>query len=361
MEYNITYRQKDGGWQYIISFKQNGKWKQKSKQGFRTRAIAKKAADDRLDKMKEEFELESTMNEEYSGITFSEFKKIYLRDKEIHRENNTIINYTTALNHFVKIENMQMKDIHFINIQECINEMVKSELNINTIKQYIARAKNLFAAAVKPYSVIIKNPIDSNFLIPTAKQETKIKALTKSKSDELLEKIKPETDYIICLLAATTGMRLGEILGLCEHDIDTTASTIKVHRQWKKLKNGNHGFGTVKTKNSNRTIPASPNTMKEIIEYMKNNNVKDFNRRLFPGRDTSTTSVRLSLKFKRLGFDNSVHDLRHTYATMLIANGVDFKTVSNLLGDTVETVMKTYSHFTSDMTEKVTKKINAIF
>lgn len=33
MEYNITYRQKDKGWQYIISMKENGKWRQvKSKQ-----------------------------------------------------------------------------------------------------------------------------------------------------------------------------------------------------------------------------------------------------------------------------------------------------------------------------------------
>ena len=35
MEYNITSRQKDKGWQYIISYKdKNGKWRQKSKQGF---------------------------------------------------------------------------------------------------------------------------------------------------------------------------------------------------------------------------------------------------------------------------------------------------------------------------------------
>lgn len=361
MQHNITYRQKDGNWQYIISYKQNGKWKQKSKQGFRTRGLAKIAADKRLDELKENLELESTINEEYSNITFSEFKNIYLRDKEIHRENNTIINYTTALNSFEKIEDIKMKDIHFIDIQECVNEMVKKDLSPSTINIYIARVKNLFTAAIKPYGVISKNPIDSKFIIPSPKHETKIKALTKSELDELLNKIKPQTDYIICLLAATTGMRLGEILGLCEPDIDTVASTIKIHRQWKKLKNGDHGFGTVKTKNSNRIIPVSPNTMAQLVKYINNNKVKDLNRRLFSGKDTSTTSVRLSLKFKRLGYDNSVHDLRHTYATMLIANGVDFKTVSNLLGDTVETVMKTYSHVTSDMTEKVTKKINSIF
>ncbi|MDU7714688.1 MAG: Arm DNA-binding domain-containing protein, partial [Clostridium butyricum] len=42
MEYNVTYRQKDKGWQFIISYKDyNGKWRQKSKQGFKTKKEAK--------------------------------------------------------------------------------------------------------------------------------------------------------------------------------------------------------------------------------------------------------------------------------------------------------------------------------
>lgn len=40
LEYNITYRQKDKGWQFIISYKLDNKWKQKSKQGFRTKSDA---------------------------------------------------------------------------------------------------------------------------------------------------------------------------------------------------------------------------------------------------------------------------------------------------------------------------------
>ena len=41
--------------------------------------------------------------------------------------------------------------------------------------------------------------------------------------------------------------------------------------------------------------------------------------------------------------DISIHDLRHTYVTILIKNGFDFKTISELIGDTVEMVIKTYS------------------
>lgn len=42
MQHNITYRQKDKGWQYIISYKDaKGSWKQKSKQGFDMKKTAK--------------------------------------------------------------------------------------------------------------------------------------------------------------------------------------------------------------------------------------------------------------------------------------------------------------------------------
>lgn len=45
MQYNITYREKDKGIQYIISYKdRSGRWRQKSKQGFAKMSEAKKAA-----------------------------------------------------------------------------------------------------------------------------------------------------------------------------------------------------------------------------------------------------------------------------------------------------------------------------
>ena len=59
--------------------------------------------------------------------------------------------------------------------------------------------------------------------------------------------------------------------------------------------------------------------------------------------------------------DNSIHDLRHTYATKLLANGVDIKTVSALLGDSLPTVLKTYVHFSDDMRLKAADKVADIF
>ena len=54
MQYNITYREKNKGIQFIISYKLNGKWKQKSKQGFKSKKEAKKVADKTLNLLKQD-------------------------------------------------------------------------------------------------------------------------------------------------------------------------------------------------------------------------------------------------------------------------------------------------------------------
>lgn len=57
----------------------------------------------------------------------------------------------------------------------------------------------------------------------------------------------------------------------------------------------------------------------------------------------------------------SVHDLCHTYASMLFGNWVDFKTVAELMGDTVKVIIDTCSHFTWDMMANAKKAVNNIF
>ena len=72
MQYNITYREKDGGWQYIISYKTGSikRWMQKSKQGFKTKRDAKRAADEALEKLKDD----KVINE---VLVDTETKKLY--------------------------------------------------------------------------------------------------------------------------------------------------------------------------------------------------------------------------------------------------------------------------------------------
>jgi integrase len=57
----------------------------------------------------------------------------------------------------------------------------------------------------------------------------------------------------------------------------------------------------------------------------------------------------------------TIHELRHTYATILISNNIDFKTTAGFLGHDVQQTIKTYSHVTDEMKKKATDTISKIF
>ncbi|MGG7059270.1 tyrosine-type recombinase/integrase [Clostridium tertium] len=64
---------------------------------------------------------------------------------------------------------------------------------------------------------------------------------------------------------------------------------------------------------------------------------------------------------KKLGYNLSIHEFRHTYATTLISRGFDFKTVAKLMVHDIEQTMKTYSHVTDDMLNNATNVLAKIF
>ena len=84
-------------------------------------------------------------------------------------------------------------------------------------------------------------------------------------------------------------------------------------------------------------------------------------KEMFQLENNEILTNNLKNTYKNLGYDISIHELRHTYATMLISNGVDFKTAAQLLGHDIEQTMKTYSHVTNDMISAASKIINNIF
>lgn len=367
MEYNITYREKDKGIQVIVSYKDlNGKWKQKSKQGFKKKSDARRHADTIIDNLKETLQLQKKLDTENAGMTLRKFSDMVINNRSLYCEKNTVIHYQQGVDAFGDILDMAMEDINSAHIQGCIDKLIQEGYEPSTISIYTRIVKSLFKVAVKPYRIIAENPFTAgDIIIPKVEKSTEIKALTKSKLDALLEdlkKAKNQKDYIISLIASSAGLRIGEIEGLCEPNIIKDNPAIRVTRQWKKKKDGSYGFGKVKTSNSVRTVPISRNTLTEICKYIDEQKIKDIGKRIFwQDKNTASTSSRLGRKFKKKGFDISIHDLRHTYATMLIGNGIDVRTVASLIGDTVEMVTKTYLHTTDDMIKRASNVIEKIF
>lgn len=355
MEYNITYRQKDKGWQYIISYKVNGKWKQKSKQGFKNKKEAKPYAEIALQELKNNLNL----NQELKDITFEEFKDLYIEHISLYMQENTIKLYHMALKHFESLYKLEMNRINTLHIQSCIDKMVVAGLSYGSIKTYKNRITSIFNSAVTKYNILSISPA-INLEIKTQKEPSKKRALTDNDLKDLINKTQNMKYKVMFSLAGMCGLRLGEILGLKWDKIDFKNNTITIDTQWKNLPNNSVGFGELKSANSYRTVPMPPLVRKLLLQW-KSNSITDIHNRVIIYKNVTGLTSLLKNYIKKIGYDLSIHELRHTYATALISNGVDFKTVAKLMGHDIEQTMKTYSHVTDDMLNNATKLLSKIF
>lgn len=365
MDYNITYREKDGGWQYIISYKDDKKWRQKSKQGFEKKKDAKAAAEKHLDELRKEMELTSKVEPQYKGITFGKFAEDLIECEKPHKTANTIMTMESAEEKFNDMKNIPIVELKNSDIQKCVNKMLENGLKISTIKTHLAKIKYILNQAVVPCRIILISPMqDIKLPAMQYREESVVKALENHEIQEFLNLLKSKKTtlkyYYLCFFALSTGLRRGELLGLTWDNVDFKNREVHVVRQWKLLDDGKEGFGTLKKKNSKRVVPVSENTIEILSEYRKVFNVVNIDNRIFPlSAEVLTTNI--SSISKKIDFKVNIHMLRHTYATNLIANGVDFKTAAAILGHDVEMTMRVYSHVTNDMMKKAAEKINNIF
>ena len=147
-----------------------------------------------------------------------------------------------------------------------------------------------------------------------------------------------------------TGLRRGELLGLKWEDIDLEHGELRVKRQVARI-NGEVVEAPLKTKNAYRTLPLSEDTIQILKVQKKKVGQSPW---VFPsptGGPISPDSVgnMLHRVLKRAGLSRiRFHDLRHTFATLALQNGVDVKTVSGMLGHySAGFTLDTYAHVTT--------------
>ena len=150
-------------------------------------------------------------------------------------------------------------------------------------------------------------------------------------------------------LELATGLRRGELLGLHWEDIDLEQQTITVRRQVVRI-NGQVVKAPLKTKNSYRTLSIGA----DAVEILRQQKGKVGGTYVFPsptGGPISPDSVlhMLHRVLNRAGLPKvRFHDLRHTFATLALQNGVDIKTVSGMLGHySAGFTLDTYAHVTT--------------
>lgn len=169
-------------------------------------------------------------------------------------------------------------------------------------------------------------------------------------SENHRQAVKNASYGIMVVLAIMTGMRRGELLALTWDDIDLSNRKIHVNRAYK----ADCSLGKPKTKTSRRVISISSETvaiLKRYKAYQDALNLEGDWNGLFRKKDGTMESANAFEHWWRKwaddnGFKNLLfHGLRHTHATLLIANGVDIKTVQTRLGHSSAMItLDVYSH-----------------
>lgn len=383
---------------YEIEVTVDGKRYFDSKKGFPTRTEAKevgKAKELELkNKVKTGHDIEQLINKEKSKLKLSELFDLWLNAKKSSISPKTYIFYSDYCKMILKaFGDPLITKIKSEKIELMINQLHDKSISSSTIRHYY----NIL-------NIVFNWAIDRNYLaVNPCKKVDKPKKSNKTmmvydeeQLKKLLDRIKGMTCYVPVMLAATTGMRLGEICGLRWGNINLDNGYLEVKEQLQEV-NSELELLPLKTASSKRKIILLDYTITALRElketqnnnkdYLKDsynkldfvvcmNDGKPYNpsyvggnyRRLLSGSTKKTKrkdgSIKVT-KIKSISEELNIpvirfHDLRHTHATLMLKANIHPKIVSERLGHSdIKMTLGTYSHVLPDMQEQAIKDLNS--
>ena len=165
-------------------------------------------------------------------------------------------------------------------------------------------------------------------------------------------------------LELVSGLRKGELVALRWDDLDAKNRTISVSKQYIRNPNGEIVLSRPKTEASVRRVSIPQEAVDLLIQEHDKHPDSPY---LFPSSATGEmyhpdSVVNLHKKILKDAELPHIrfHDLRHTFATLALQNGVDMKTVSSMLGHyDAGFTLRTYTHATRQMQDDAAEKIGS--
>jgi len=209
---------------------------------------------------------------------------------------------------------------------------------------------------------------------PKIRQE-EITPLDAEQARRFLHAARGDRFKALYVLSLTTGLRMGEALGLRWSDVDLDAGTLRVNRQVQRMREGG-GLVFSEPKNASRRTVDLPQRAVEALrshrkqqaeEKLRAADYGDAGLVFATGKGTPLDAQNIINRFFKPLLtraelpDIRWHDLRHTYATLLLARGTHPTYVQKSLGHaSVQLTLDRYSHWMPSMGRNTAEGIDEV-
>jgi integrase len=313
-----------------------------------------------------------------SGETFGDLMTKWLQDKRSTVRYNTWKSYAWLVNLYLipylgNIKPDKLKPAHF---HELYHEILSDKLSSTSIRKLHTIVVNALNRAVT-WGKISRN-VAAVVELPKKKRTT-FEVWNEQQLDTFLAEAKDSIYYVLFHVAANTGMRQSELLGLKWSDVDFENKTISVRQALTLDEGGGYSINNTKSVSSERSIALFPDTVELLKQHYDQQLIqKQQAGELYKDRglvfQTSTGKPivpqhvrrvfqrilkRLQVKWTNGSLPVHVpiirfHDLRHTHATLLLKKGVHPKIVQERLGhSSITMTLDTYSHVLPNLQQAV--------
>lgn len=307
-------------------------------------------------------------------LLVSDWMDEFLLDVEQRVSRATYVSYRSVINTHINpfIGDIRLTELQAHDIRSLISKLTQNGKSTRTI-EYAYVVLNAALSMAVDDGFIPKNPAHR---IKRAKVITKEKTVVSAHQlQKLLQSIDDKPFYRLIYITANTGLRREEILALRLKDVNEITQSITVAQTLHYDEREVYITPTTKNKTSNRTIRLDAQTMgmvKQQIKYVENLKMTTFgyqdNHLLFPtskGLPIFPNNVSKRLKGyaakANLPASFTFHSLRHTHATLLLQEGVNYKAVQERLGHaTAKVTMDSYAHVTPKMEDAVLSAVDKI-
>lgn len=320
-------------WYCSVRYKDwTGKVKQHKKEGFTTRAAAKK--------YEEEFLAKKTGS---PNMTFAALYEHYMEDCKARLRQTTYANKEFLfLRHVLPyLGDIEMESITPAQIRKWQNTLLAQNYSKTYLKTINNQVSAVFNFACKYYG-LKSNPARVAGSMGK-KSADSMQFWTVDEFNRFVDAIKDKpASVVIFNLLFWTGMRQGELFALTAADFDFERNTVRINKSYARL-NKSDIISDTKTPKSNRTIALPPFLSDMVKEYIAS--LYDQSGRIF-AHTKHYLLHEMERGCKASGVKRiRVHDLRHSHASLLIELGYSPLLIADRLGhENIETTLQTYSH-----------------